>query len=55
MPVDTASKATLAGSAASLSDDLRPHPLAPGLQLVGRRGAERVGRAEHHRLPVADQ
>src|SRR6266496_935561 len=31
------------------------HPLPPRLQLVGRRGAERVGRAEQHGVPVADQ
>ena len=37
------------------ADGLRAHPVSPGLQLVDGRGTERIGRAEHHRLAVADQ
>jgi hypothetical protein len=52
MPLLTASNATLAGSAPSRSART---VFAPGLQLVGGRGAERVGGAEQHRAAVADQ
>ena len=34
---------------------LRAHPGRPGLQLVGRGGAEGVGGAEHHAAAVGDQ
>ena len=43
------------GALAVGPDHLGADPLAPGLQLVRGRGAERVGRAEQHGAPVADQ
>ena len=43
------------GALAVRPHDLRADPLAPGLQLICRRSAERVRRAQHHRLPVSDE
>ena len=57
IPALTASKATAAGSAPSWSERTvaTPDARAPGLELVGRRGAERVGRAEQHLAVLGDE
>jgi hypothetical protein len=42
-------------AALGAADGLRADPVAPGLQLVGGRGAEGVGGAEHDRPAVGDE
>ena len=42
-------------AALGTADGVGPDPCAPGLQLVGRRGAERVGGAEEHAAAVGDE
>ena len=46
-----------AGRVAALgaADHVDADPLAPGAELLGGRGAERVGRAEHDLLVLGDQ